>query len=307
MLSAPAWPSHLRDLDALSYDEYLASAHWSRLKHDVHQRSGGFCERCRVNRGSMVHHLAYPRSRYATTPRHLRHVCTQCHRVVHGLGGHIEDPLLEPAALLLAPPSVPEPRRAPELEPICRRFATPSAEDAMGTLLARLGIAQATARRLGVGFAATGTWPGTPAPMGRVVFPQHDRSGHLVGMAGLAIDPWGAIGHSDIVGPDTGYLGATRLRGGATVAICRHPLDALLLEDAGAAAVAVFDLRAWRPAWAVSLAGALLVADVDAPETGSGSAAVASSRGTGCASPTCPASAAAALRPFAWQSVLRGS
>jgi hypothetical protein len=90
----------------------------------------------------------------------------------------------------------------------------------------------------------------------------------LVALAGLTVDSRGATGHLDIFGRDTGYFGAPALRGAATVALCAHPLDAVLLEQAGVVSVAIFDLRAWRPAWAVSLAAAVLVADSQAPGNG---------------------------------------
>ena len=256
------------NLDTLAYGEYLASAHWSQLKDAVRRRSGGFCERCRVNRGAMVHHLAYPQSRYATTPEHLCHVCTLCHRVLHGKDpGSSEDPLLEPASLRAVPPSVPEPHPAPHLEALRDSFAAALADQA-GTVLDRAGVSATAASRLGVGYAPASTWPGAPAPAGRLVFPQCDRSGRLVALAGLAIDSRGTTGHLDIVGRGTGYFGAPALHGGATVALCAHPLDAVLLEQAGATSAAVFDLRWWRPAWAVSLAAAVLVADLHAPGNG---------------------------------------
>jgi hypothetical protein len=43
------------------YGTYLASREWALLKRQVRERSGGWCERCRAERVSSIHHLTYER------------------------------------------------------------------------------------------------------------------------------------------------------------------------------------------------------------------------------------------------------
>jgi len=65
------------------YQAYLCSPEWGRLRAIVTKRSGGKCERCKVNDAAAVHHLTYQR-KYQELPEDLIHYCQGCHDYTHG-------------------------------------------------------------------------------------------------------------------------------------------------------------------------------------------------------------------------------
>jgi hypothetical protein len=63
--------------------EYYCSRKWGLRKEAVHERSGGICERCQVNKGQAVHHKTYARL-YNEDLEDLMHLCDGCHQFIHG-------------------------------------------------------------------------------------------------------------------------------------------------------------------------------------------------------------------------------
>ena len=61
---------------------YYCSREWGLLKRAVHERSGGKCERCHVDKAVNVHHLTYARL-YHEELTDLWHLCRGCHEFVH--------------------------------------------------------------------------------------------------------------------------------------------------------------------------------------------------------------------------------
>jgi len=57
---------------------YYASREWALLKEHVRERSGGICERCKVNSHQATHHLTYARFGYERLDD-LLGVCDPCH------------------------------------------------------------------------------------------------------------------------------------------------------------------------------------------------------------------------------------
>ena len=64
------------------YHQYLASREWSVLKEAVKRRSGGWCERCKINSMNHVHHLTYAR-KYHELLEDLQALCKGCHEFTH--------------------------------------------------------------------------------------------------------------------------------------------------------------------------------------------------------------------------------
>jgi len=77
--------------DKERYQRYLAGREWGLLKQQVKARSGGICERCKINPSDAVHHLTYER-KYNERLEDLQDTCEACHKFTHGLSG--EDPLM---------------------------------------------------------------------------------------------------------------------------------------------------------------------------------------------------------------------
>lgn len=75
------WQSIQNDRE--KYAAYLCSREWSVLKEAVKSRSGGICERCRVNKMDHVHHLTYSR-KYSERLEDLQACCKKCHDFIHG-------------------------------------------------------------------------------------------------------------------------------------------------------------------------------------------------------------------------------
>ena len=70
-----------------SYDDYLRSDWWQRLRAHVLSHLSHECEFC-GRRATQVHHVRYPRTRGLGTEgiKSLYAVCSRCHDVAHGLG-----------------------------------------------------------------------------------------------------------------------------------------------------------------------------------------------------------------------------
>lgn len=93
LLDHAAWEAWKELPDsAEKYQAYLCSPEWGRLRALVAERSGGTCERCRVNPAAAVHHLTY-RRKYHEDLEDLIHECEGCHRYSHGLSD--QDPITE--------------------------------------------------------------------------------------------------------------------------------------------------------------------------------------------------------------------
>ncbi len=75
--------SELQDFEQERYQRYLCSREWGVLKEQVRLRSGGTCERCRVNAANAVHHITYIR-KYQEVLDDLIHLCEPCHNFIHG-------------------------------------------------------------------------------------------------------------------------------------------------------------------------------------------------------------------------------
>lgn len=74
-----------------SYNEYLISSTFRAIRAFIDQRSGGFCERCKTNRISDIHHKdnVYPPIEWGIwtiwdVPSRLQGLCRQCHCEIHG-------------------------------------------------------------------------------------------------------------------------------------------------------------------------------------------------------------------------------
>jgi HNH endonuclease len=76
-------PDKIRYLQALPYQEYLASVWWRRRRHLRLQKAKGRCERCgAVTSIADVHHIHYDR-RGDERDSDLEVVCRDCHRKLH--------------------------------------------------------------------------------------------------------------------------------------------------------------------------------------------------------------------------------
>lgn len=77
--------------DKERYQAYLAGREWGLLKQQVKARSGGICERCKINPSDAVHHLTYER-KYHERLEDLQDICEACHSFIHGFS--FKDPLM---------------------------------------------------------------------------------------------------------------------------------------------------------------------------------------------------------------------
>lgn len=134
--------------------------------------------------------------------------------------------------------------------------------------LAGRGIPLVLAQRLGLGYAAPGSWPGRAPQFDRLVIPHTDPDGRVVNLYGRAIDTSGAVPkglrHDHLPGPK-GYFNAPALAApGETLYICEGAFDALALLAAGCErAVAIFGAEGWRWPWARELGHLTLALDND--------------------------------------------
>lgn len=85
------------------YQAYLCSREWGLRREAVIARSGGICERCKLNAGTAVHHKTYKRI-YNEPLSDLIHLCDDCHDYIHGRG-HV-DHTKKIERKLFAPPGI---------------------------------------------------------------------------------------------------------------------------------------------------------------------------------------------------------
>ncbi len=76
------WKTAVQIPESERYQRYLASREWAVLKRQVKIRSGGICERCRINASVAVHHLTYAR-KYHEDMADLQDICQECHDFLH--------------------------------------------------------------------------------------------------------------------------------------------------------------------------------------------------------------------------------
>lgn len=69
-----------------SYEAYLHSAHWRKLRRRVLERDGWRCCLCRSKSELRVHHDRYNVDLRSQEIGHLKTMCDECHRHVHGRG-----------------------------------------------------------------------------------------------------------------------------------------------------------------------------------------------------------------------------
>jgi hypothetical protein len=139
--------------------------------------------------------------------------------------------------------------------------------------LRQRGIPLALGQRLGVGYAALGTWPHKARDWhgGRVVFPHTTPDGRLVNLYGRAVGTAEEVPkakrHDHLPG-EKGYFNAAALQAGnGPLFVCEGAFDALSLLAAGVPRVAaIFGVHGWRWEW-VRYARELVFA-LDADATG---------------------------------------
>jgi hypothetical protein len=262
-----AAPSTLVDLDALPYDDYLATPEWQRLTQAAHRRSKGFCERCQHGRHEQTHHLRYPRSRRDTTVDDLIGICRRCHAFVSGVAG-ATDPLLEPATLRPSPPLQANPPASSRAIAAARAFTSALEASPASEALRQLDLPSGLAGQLGLGWAAPGRWPGTNPARGRLTFPLTTREATVSAVAGWSLGYCATELEIEVVHGAGGLFLAATLAESQDVAIAADPRDALLLHARGVPAIAICDFRLWHLDWALGLHRALLVADLSAPGMG---------------------------------------
>ena len=73
-----------------AYYEHLKSERWRQIKHAASKRSEGLCELC-SSAASETHHIKYPRGYARDTVENVLHVCSACHRRLHGMNQLVTD------------------------------------------------------------------------------------------------------------------------------------------------------------------------------------------------------------------------
>lgn len=73
-----------------SYAAHLKSPLWSHIKGDAAARSMGLCELCKAA-ASETHHVKYPKGYAKDNAENVLHVCSACHRRLHGMNQLITD------------------------------------------------------------------------------------------------------------------------------------------------------------------------------------------------------------------------
>lgn len=136
--------------------------------------------------------------------------------------------------------------------------------------LQQRGIPLALAQRLGVGYAAPGTWLHAARDWrgGRVVFPHTTPDGGVVNLYGRAVGTAEQVPkakrHDHLPG-EKGYCNAAALQVGAgPLWVCEGAFDALALMAAGVPrVVAIFGVQGWRWDWAREVPALVLALDAD--------------------------------------------
>lgn len=77
------WQTEAEIPEKERYARYMTSREWALRKAPVKERSGGICERCKINPSDAVHHLSYAR-KYHEEPEDLQDICEACHKFTHG-------------------------------------------------------------------------------------------------------------------------------------------------------------------------------------------------------------------------------
>jgi len=137
--------------------------------------------------------------------------------------------------------------------------------------LQQRGIPLALAQRLGVGYAAPGTWPHAARDWrgGRVVFPHTTPDGRLVNLYGRAVGTAEQVPkakrHDHLPG-EKAYFNAAALQAGASpLWVCEGAFDALALLAAGVLrVVAILGVQGWRWDWAREVRELVFALDADA-------------------------------------------
>jgi len=71
-------------LEYHSYNEYLATPEFKRVRAQVMARAGESCERCHGRPPTEPHHLQYPKWGTLDVPENMIAVCHECHCELHG-------------------------------------------------------------------------------------------------------------------------------------------------------------------------------------------------------------------------------
>ena len=172
-------------------------------------------------------------------------------------------PQQQPAAARPAPAS-------PELAQQLAAFQAALPESRGAAYQRQRGIPLALAQRLGVGYAAPGTWPHKARDWrgGRVVFPHTTPDGRVVNLYGRAVGTAEQVPkakrHDHLPGTK-GYFNAAALQAGAgPLWVCEGAFDALALRAAGVSrVVAIFGVQGWRWAWAREVRELVFALDAD--------------------------------------------
>lgn len=72
------------------YYEHLRSERWRLIKREASLRSDGLCELCK-SAASETHHIKYPRGFARDSSENVLHVCSACHRRLHGMSQLVTD------------------------------------------------------------------------------------------------------------------------------------------------------------------------------------------------------------------------
>jgi hypothetical protein len=73
-----------------AYRQHLASPEWKEIRRQAVERSLGLCELCKAA-GSETHHIQYPKGYANDNAGNVLHICSACHRRLHGMSQLITD------------------------------------------------------------------------------------------------------------------------------------------------------------------------------------------------------------------------
>ena len=73
-----------------NYQAHLASPQWQDIRADAAARSQGLCELCKAV-AVETHHVKYPRGYANDSVDNVLHVCSTCHRRLHGMNKLVSD------------------------------------------------------------------------------------------------------------------------------------------------------------------------------------------------------------------------
>lgn len=71
--------------ECMTYEDYIASAGWKRLRLDAIARDGGRCRTCNTDQDLEVHHRRYPREWQDDSLDNLTTLCRDCHETITSL------------------------------------------------------------------------------------------------------------------------------------------------------------------------------------------------------------------------------